>query len=261
MYQNILAVIKAPVKAVAIRLIDWRLLIRSKPFKSTSKSAIVFAPHQDDESFGCGGMIALKRAQGTPVKVVFLTDGGKSYGWDRLPAGALVEARQKEALQALEVLGVSPQAVTFLNQPDGELDQISDEERQNLVNKIARLLSEVEPEEVYVTYRRDVFPDHEVASQIVRLAIRQVGLSVRLFEYPIWSLYQPLLLDLRSPEFAMLYRLPIKSVRAKKRQAIACHVSQYKPLPPDTHGGLPKGFLNRLSSSYEFFFSSSLKDD
>ncbi len=35
----------------------------------------MFSPHQDDEAFGCGGMIALKSEQGIPVVVVFLTDG------------------------------------------------------------------------------------------------------------------------------------------------------------------------------------------
>lgn len=39
------------------------------------RSAIVFSPHQDDETLGCGGMIALRRAQNIPVSVVFLTDG------------------------------------------------------------------------------------------------------------------------------------------------------------------------------------------
>lgn len=260
MIHSIKTLLKNPLRACVVRIIDWRLLLSSRPLEATSKTAMVFAPHQDDESFGCGGLIALKRAEGASIRVVFLTDGGKSYGWDRMPVGMLAKQRQQEALRALEVLGVEPQTVTFLNQADGELDQLSDENRQNVIGQIVQLLSEVEPEEVYVTYRRDAHADHEVTSQLVQAAIHQARLSVRLMEYPVWSLYKPWKLDFKRPEFTTLYRLPITAVRAKKRQAIVCHRSQYEPIPPDTYGGLPKGFIDRLSSPYEFFFSSLSMD-
>ncbi|MEO1183999.1 MAG: PIG-L family deacetylase, partial [Cyanobacteria bacterium J06636_27] len=53
---------------------NWLLHLKSKPIEANKKSALVFSPHQDDETIGCGGMIALKRSQAIPVKVVFLTD-------------------------------------------------------------------------------------------------------------------------------------------------------------------------------------------
>lgn len=54
----------------------WLLYQGSKLLNVNQKSIIVFSPHQDDEALGCGGMIALKREQGIPIKVVFVTDGG-----------------------------------------------------------------------------------------------------------------------------------------------------------------------------------------
>jgi LmbE family N-acetylglucosaminyl deacetylase len=48
---------------------------KSKPLAVSHKSALIFSPHQDDETLGCGGAIALKRQMGVPVKVIFLTDG------------------------------------------------------------------------------------------------------------------------------------------------------------------------------------------
>ncbi|HIK43954.1 MAG TPA: PIG-L family deacetylase, partial [Leptolyngbyaceae cyanobacterium M65_K2018_010] len=150
-----------------------------------------------------------------------------------------------------------PQAVSFLNQPDGELATLTDGARQALIAQLVDLLKSMKPEEVYVTYRHDKHPDHEEAAQLVRAAIDQAGLSIQLMEYPIWSLYQPLNFDFRAPEFRTLHRLPIQAVRAQKLRAITCHRSQYEPIPPDTHGGLPKGFIERLSSPYEFFFVSS----
>ncbi len=52
---------------------------------------VVVAPHPDDETLGCGVLIAAKRRLGAEVAVVFLTDGAAShpqFGSDRLaPSG------------------------------------------------------------------------------------------------------------------------------------------------------------------------------
>src|SRR5207248_577693 len=52
----------------ARRLREWRA-------DELGRSAIVFAPHQDDEVLGCGGTIVRKLRAGADVTVVFLTDG------------------------------------------------------------------------------------------------------------------------------------------------------------------------------------------
>lgn len=40
-----------------------------------SGEILVFAPHPDDETIGCGGTIALHRARNDQVKVIIVTDG------------------------------------------------------------------------------------------------------------------------------------------------------------------------------------------
>ena len=43
------------------------------------QSAVIFAPHQDDETLGCGGTIILKTQAAAQVTIVFLTDGSTSH--------------------------------------------------------------------------------------------------------------------------------------------------------------------------------------
>src|SRR5947209_4351316 len=41
--------------------------------------ALVFAPHPDDETLGCGGAIVRKKRAGAVVKIVVMTDGSASH--------------------------------------------------------------------------------------------------------------------------------------------------------------------------------------
>jgi LmbE family N-acetylglucosaminyl deacetylase len=89
---------------------------------------LIFAPHPDDETLGAGGLIQKAVVQGARVKVVFLTCGDAfRYAAQRrlgvlktTPSNmrAFGRLRQKEALAALSVLGVSPEAAVFLGFPD-----------------------------------------------------------------------------------------------------------------------------------------------
>jgi LmbE family N-acetylglucosaminyl deacetylase len=127
------------------------------------KSAIVFAPHQDDETFGCGGLIALKRERGIPVKVVILTDGAACFGDAATDADRerITRLRNEEVVAATVALGLPPENLEFLSYPDGGLDSLSDVERTQAVDSIATLLEAFQPEEVYVTHRHDRHSDHE----------------------------------------------------------------------------------------------------
>lgn len=231
-----------------------QLLQSSQLMELTQRTAMIFAPHQDDESLGCGGTIVLKRAAGVPIKIVYLTGGQNGQlshpGRDPIPSETLTALRNQEALQALEVLGVSPQDVAFLNYQDGGLRKTNATTRAEIVAKIVQLLADFHPEEVYVTYRSDGHPDHNATYLLVFEAMRQRGLALDLLEYPVWSIHNPRL-NFSAPEFKNFYRLAIGSVRKQKKQAILCFRSQYVPI-----GGLTHIFLRRLSSPYEFFIKS-----
>lgn len=229
----------------------WILRVQSQPQILSQKSAMVFSPHQDDETFGCGGMIALKRKQEIPVTVVFLTDGQGNGGLEVNSKEKIIEIRQQEAKAALKILGVEANRIHFFNQLDGSLQSLNDELKQKTIEQIIKLLEDCQPEEVYVPHRKDCHCDHEATYALVQEAIAQSSIEVELLQYPIWMFWRaPLFIILRLKDIAAPRRLSIASVQVLKEQAIASYRSQLQTLP--------HGFVKRFLSSYKIFFKVEL---
>ncbi|WP_016949034.1 PIG-L deacetylase family protein [Anabaena sp. PCC 7108] len=227
----------------------WILNWGSQPLIFNQKAAMVFSPHQDDETLGCGGMIARKREQGIPVVVTFLTDGRGSHGLDPHIQNQIINIRKQESLTALNILGVKPSEIHFLDKEDGTLKDLKIEEKQQLIFRICELLQRYQPGEVYVPHHKDCHRDHEVTYELVKEAISQSGITVELLEYPIWVFWRaPLFILLNLQDIAFAYRLSITSVQDKKTRAIAAYHSQLEMLP--------RGFIQRFLNSEEIFFKA-----
>jgi LmbE family N-acetylglucosaminyl deacetylase len=228
-------------------LVRWILCRGSEPLALNQKSAMVFSPHQDDETFGCGGMIAQKREQGVPVAVVFLTDGQGGGNSDAESNNKIVQIRKQESIKALTILGVELSNIYFLDKQDGSLLNLKNEEKQYTISQIAGLLKKYKPEEVYVPHKKDCHRDHEASYELVKAAIGEAKIQVELIQYPIWLFWRaPLFIMLKLQDIAAAYSLSIASVQEKKNQAIAAYTSQL--------GSLPPGFVKRFFGGYEIFF-------
>lgn len=230
------------------RVFNWVLRVKSQPLTVSEKPAIVFSPHQDDETIGCGGMIALKRSQGIPVKVVFLTDG--RYGrpeW--VKPEEIIHLRQQEAISALENLGIEQSEAHFLGHTDGSLAKLNSEERQQLIADLVALVTSFQAGEVYVPHSKDGHPDHEATYELVKEAIAQSGIQVEVLQYPIWMFWYNLLpFKLYLQYRATAYRLCISSVHEQKNLAL----SHYKSQVPN----LPNSLLTSLFYPYEIFIKN-----
>ena len=137
---------------------------------------LVFAPHQDDETIGCGGTLALLRQKGCEIKVVFVTDGG---GAGSLPEGA-VAVRKKEAIAALAVLGIGD--IVFLDEPDGHFRNTPEFEQ-----KIMAMLDQFQPDWLFMPSVLDYHRDHVAAGQAICACWRSWQGTARAFFYEIWS--------------------------------------------------------------------------
>jgi len=104
------------------------------PAPKPGEKVLIFAPHEDDETLGCGGCIQQAVRAGAKVKVVLMTNGEYPeidvvlYEETLRPRPAafvrLGYMRQQETLRAMRYLGVPSGAVTFLGYPNGYLDRM-----------------------------------------------------------------------------------------------------------------------------------------
>lgn len=89
----------------------------------------MIAPHPDDETICCSGVISHAVEHSWPVMVAFLTNGDQ-YG---IRIGM---RRQAEAVKALNILGVPESSLVFLGYPDNQLDELPDNASQVLKSRI-----------------------------------------------------------------------------------------------------------------------------
>jgi LmbE family N-acetylglucosaminyl deacetylase len=220
----------------------YRTLLERRPAVTPDlrRPTVVFAPHPDDETLGCGGTIALKTAAGARVAVVIMTDGRRSHR-HLMDEQALGAQRAEEARRATGALGVPADDLHLLGFPDGELDRHVPE----AIEGAEAVLRQVAPAEVFLPYRGETPADHAACRRVALAAVRRVNRPVTLYEYPVWFWAQwplapmPLHELRRLPEralqtlednllllFEMRERVAIGEALAVKRRALAEHASQ-----------------------------------
>ena len=145
---------------------------------------VVVSPHQDDETLGCGGTIALLRRRGVEVSVVFMMDGSRSHK-PLIPGDELSAVRRQEATAAVVRLGIPADHVSFLDFPEGKLVRVVDAARESLGEALARR----RPAEVFVPSAIDPHEDHLYTNLATRDALRLLGDPVVVNEYPVWCWY------------------------------------------------------------------------
>ena len=145
-----------------------------------TRSALVIAPHPDDETFGCGALILRKRSEGAKVTICVVSDGG-AFPVENLSHNELVTLREKNFREACIRYGVNDSEIVLLRQPDSKLES----RKEYVTHELARLISEIKPEEIYVPSRIDWHPDH-IATHVASVnAANLAGLSVNIYSYLI----------------------------------------------------------------------------
>jgi LmbE family N-acetylglucosaminyl deacetylase len=213
---------------------------------------LVLAPHADDESLGCGGLIAACCKRGTPPCVVILTDGTGSHPASRAyPPDRLRALREQEARDAVQRLGGTTDDAVFLRLQDTAAPTAGPE-FDAAVRRIANLARAGGCGTILAPWRHDPHCDHEAADLMAREAAAMAGLPH--LAYPVWGWTLPP--DHALPDqSATGWRLDIAEHLQAKRDAIAAHASQYSDLITDDPTGfrLPRTLLAVFERPYEVF--------
>ena len=195
---------------------DWQMYATLPAAQAPTKacSIMVFAPHTDDETLGCGGLLAIAHNNGARVRVVLMTNGdgywlaaSRTYETIRITPDRFISfacRRQTETLGALKIMGIKPAQVTFLGYPDGGLAQLwnrywdkktpytSKSTRldyspyansftphtsycgENVLKDVGAVLKQTQPTDVYFPHPLDNHPDHYATYCFVVAAIEQL---------------------------------------------------------------------------------------
>lgn len=187
-----------------------------------AERVLVLAPHADDETIGCGGVIKKYSKAGKFVEVVILTDGRLGDPEIRaMRAGnhrdereaALVALRKKEAQAAADLLGVSK--LTFLDAADGQLSAFD----TTFLDALSQRFEDTRPDIVFVPFFLDAHPDHFAANVCLDAVSQKLALHKNMLcaAYEIWS-----------PVVAANTLINISDQATSKWQAIAVYQSQLK---------------------------------
>lgn len=174
---------------------------------------LVFAPHPDDETLGCGGALMRHLECGDAVTVVIVTDGAFGKAENRQ---AYVQARQYEALRAAEILGYG--MPIFWGLPDRSI--AFDE---GLIERIHSCIEVTNASLVYTPSWWEINPDHRNLSLCVAEAIRRCHHEVAILMYEVSAPLQPNRL------------LDVTDLYERKQTAIECFTSQLAVQAYDKH--------------------------
>lgn len=215
---------------------------------------LIVAPHQDDESLGCGGTIYLLNQLKVPIHVVFVSDGSMSHpNSKKYPTDKLISLREKESIEALGILGVSPEHITFLQLKDGQLPTPQAFNFDLAVHAMGGVLYKFKPETIFLPWQRDPHPDHRATWQIVDRAIMNTGTPIRRLAYFVWLWERAGADDLPTADDGKIWQVDIEKGRECKKRAISAYLSQTTALIDDD----PEGFI--LSAEVQAHFDTNVE--
>lgn len=120
-------------------------------------NVLVVVAHPDDEIIGVGGTIQKHIYNGDTVRVLYITGGETSSGYNRKP-------------QAIDVcMSIGIENPIFFDLPDQKLDIIP---HYQLNNSISEVINNVKPNIVYTHCREDLNLDHRIVHDSVMVACR-----------------------------------------------------------------------------------------
>jgi LmbE family N-acetylglucosaminyl deacetylase len=234
------------------------------------KNIVVFAPHPDDETLGCGGTIVKKIKEGYSLFMIFMTNGasGSDYSHYGMTSGLtrqeLKEIRKQEAKNACNILGVDSRNLFFLDFEDRTLMK-NREAAQEKVTEILRMLS---PVEVYFPHKKDQNKDHLATNSTVKRSFENLPKQPVKYQYVIWVSREMS----RRARFWISIKDKIRTLGESSNSQVSIDILEFLHLkrkaldeyksqttlffPEQKHTILAKSFLDNFLTGKEVFYLS-----
>lgn len=198
------------------------------------KRVLILSPHPDDDTFCCGGLLALLARNGNDVRVALFTNDDKGSYDLEMTSQRLAAIRKAEEEAAAEALGL-PRNVIWMGYNDGELEYVP---LREIVERTTLLIRQFRPEVLLAVepgqwYERWHKSDHRMAAFAAIDAVRAAEFHLY---FPNQRLQQgvlpwkvPVLLFYYNTPEEQNYWVNVDAVMDQKIEAYSKHVSQFSP--------------------------------
>ncbi|TKJ18309.1 MAG: hypothetical protein CEE43_18420 [Promethearchaeota archaeon Loki_b32] len=157
---------------------------------------VVFAPHPDDEIFGCGGSILRWMDEGHDVHIVYVTDNCVLITWGKLH-GQLLEEEAKDymKLSEEEIGRIGLEETLHVSKsfgfPEGNvhLFKFHDQDANNQIVEGVRLAKDFikDADRIVLPSDNNNHSDHQATHTMVKKAARE--LQIQKVEFYVYALY------------------------------------------------------------------------
>lgn len=188
-----------------------------------SRRVMVFAPHPDDETLGCGGTLLKHRQSGDSIYWVIITNINDEKIWSH----EQISERQNEIVLVATAYGFKD--VVNMNYDTTKLDELPLGE---LTKNISAVIRNVQPEVIYVHNRSDIHSDHKVAFNAIMSASKNFNhpciKNILMYETVSETEFSP---ALQENAFMPNYFVNITGFLEKKLELMKIYRSEIKDHP------------------------------
>ncbi len=227
--------------------------------KVLPRRLFVIAAHPDDDTIGCGGLMARVADSGGALRIAYLSDGSRSHpGSRRFSPARIAKLREDEARAALAILGVREEPL-FFRLRDGSLGSIAARKRGEVVARLADEIAAFAPDVVLAPWRRDPHPDHIASAAVASDALARLDRPPTLVSYEVWLPIRGSDRDRPSEQEAIAHAFELDAAtRDRKRRALLAHRTQTSNLIDDDPGGfhIDAALLARWIGPTEILYES-----